>query len=189
MARTVSWIDRLRIERVVWVLDQRLYDLPRRSRIAKRREVRENLLAASHDVGTTDALRHLGDSRRLAIEYRAAEFGDRARPSWIAAAVFATGVPLLFNGMLGDASAAFGDGVTAGNPHATGTFTWSGIHYLQDTVTFTFVDGHVTSVVGGAWAPVCWAGLLVGTVLVGKLWRALPKLGPRHTRSAVGGRG
>ena len=53
MNRTLGWIDRLRIERVVWALDQRLYDLPRKSRIAKRREVRENLLTAAADIGTS----------------------------------------------------------------------------------------------------------------------------------------
>ena len=51
MTHSVSWIDRMRIERAVWALDQRLYDLPRKSRIAKRREVRENLITASHDIG------------------------------------------------------------------------------------------------------------------------------------------
>jgi hypothetical protein len=174
MTRTVTWIDRLRIERVVWMLDQRLYDLPRRSRIAKRREVRENLLAAAHDVGTTDALRHLGDGRRLAAEYLSAEFGDGPRHSWIAAAIFATGVPLLLEGYLGDASAAFGAGIIAADPNVTGTFTWSGIQYVQNDVTFHLADGHVTSVVGGAWGPVCWITWLIGTILVGRLWRLLP---------------
>jgi hypothetical protein len=174
MARTVSWIDRLRIERVVWLLDQRLYDLPRRSRIAKRREVRENLLAAAHDVGTSAALRHLGSGRRLASDYLSAEFGDGPRHSWTAAAIFATATPLLLNWWFGEATAAFADGVTAANPTATGTFTWSGIGHVQDTVTYTFVNGHDTSVLGGAWTPLCWAVWLVGTILVGRLWRLLP---------------
>ena len=41
------------------------------------------------------------------------------------------------------------DGITAANPNATGTFTWSGIKYLQDEVTYTFVHGKGSSV-GGA---------------------------------------
>ena len=89
MAHTVTWIDRLRIERVVWSLDQRLYDLPRKSRIAKRREVRENLVTAASDIGTADALRRLGSSQQLAAEYLSAEFGDDPRPYWVAAATFA----------------------------------------------------------------------------------------------------
>ena len=72
MSTSISWLDRLRIERVVWMLDQQLYDLPSKSRVAKRREVRENLLTAAHDVGTTEALRNLGTSSQLAHEYLAA---------------------------------------------------------------------------------------------------------------------
>ena len=170
MAHPVTWIDRLRIERAVWALDQRLYDLPRRSRIAKRREVRENLLTAAHDVGTTDALRHLGNSRQLAAEYRSAEYGDEARPSWIAAAIFFLTGQLVLTSLLSEAALAFGDGITAASPNATGTFTWHGISYLQDAVTYTFVNGEGTSV-GGAWTPFAWIIWIVATVLVGRLWR------------------
>ena len=49
MAHRLTWVDRLRIERVVWMLDQRLYDIPRESRIAHRREVRQNLLSAAQE--------------------------------------------------------------------------------------------------------------------------------------------
>ena len=66
MPHNVSWFDRMRIGRVVWMLDQRLYDLPRRSRIDKRREVRANLRAAASDIGTREALARLGNSRDLA---------------------------------------------------------------------------------------------------------------------------
>lgn len=178
MSHAVSWTDRLRIERAVWALDQRLYDLPRRSRIAKRREVRMNLIAAAHDVGTRDALGHLGDSRQLAAEYLAAELGEGPRHSWVAAAVFLLTAQLVLTSMLADAAMAFGDGVTAANPGATGTFTWSGIDHLQDDVTFTFVGG-AGDYVGGAWTPLAWGILIVATVLVGRLWRAVPR--SRHT--------
>ena len=57
MAHKLTWSDRLRIERVVWMLDQRLYDIPRESRLAHRREVRLNLLSAAQDIGTRAALR------------------------------------------------------------------------------------------------------------------------------------
>jgi hypothetical protein len=173
MSHTVTWIDRMRIERVVWSLDQRLYDLPRRSRIAKRREVRENLLTAAHDIGTGDALRHLGNSRQLAAEYRSAEFGDEPRPSWMAAGLFFVTAQLFFTSFLSEAALAFGDGITAANPSATGTFTWSGIRYLQDTVTYTFVNGRGDSV-GGAWTPFAWVLWAVATVAVGRLWRLVP---------------
>jgi hypothetical protein len=170
MSHTVTWVDRLRIERAVWALDQRLYDLPRKSRIARRREVRENLRVAVIDIGTGDALRNLGNSRQLAAEYRAAEFGDQARPLWIAAAVFFLGSQLLLTFFLNEAASAFGDGIKAAHPNATGTFTWGGIRYLQDTVTYTFVNGKGSSL-GGAWTPITWVVWIVMTVFVGRLWR------------------
>jgi hypothetical protein len=183
MPHTMTWLDRARIERAVWALDQRLYDLPRQSRIAKRREVRENLRAATIDVGTTDALRNLGNSRQLAAEYRAAEYGDEARPAWIAAALFLATGQLFFTAFLSEAAAAFGDGVKAAYPNASGTFTWSGIGYLQDTVTYTFADGK-GSYVGGAWTPLAWALWIVATVLVGRLWRVASVWRRRRTRQS-----
>ncbi len=96
MSHALTWIDRLRIERVVWTLDQWLYDLPRKARIARRRELRENLVVAAQDVGVTAALRNLGDSRQLAAEYLSAQFGEGARPSWVAAATFLLTGQLVF---------------------------------------------------------------------------------------------
>ncbi len=173
MSRAVSLIDRLRIERVVWSLDQRLYDLPRASRIANRREVRANLLSAAQDVGTREALRNLGSSSQLAADYLSAELGDGPRPSWLAAAVFLLTGQLLLTEILTEAAQAFGRGVLAADPHASGTFTWGGIHHLQSAVTFTFVDGKGSSV-GGAWTPAAYVVWVVAAVLVGRLWRLVP---------------
>jgi hypothetical protein len=168
----MSWLDRLRIERFVWTLDQQIYDLPRASRIAKRREVRDNLIAAARDIGTTQALRRLGSSRRLANEYLTAEFG-KPRHSWLAAAFVAGLVPLITLGFMSEAAAAYRDGITTVDSHATGTFTWQGIDYLQTSITYTFTDGHATQV-GGAWTPLTYAIWLLGTILAGRLWRLLP---------------
>jgi hypothetical protein len=179
VSHPVTWIDRLRIERAVWALDQRLYDLPRKSRIAKRREVRENLVAATHDIGAVDAVRRLGNSHQLAAEYLSAEFGERPRPSWVAAATFAVTAQLLFTWILSEAAIAFGDGIKAANPNVSGTFTWSGIQYLQDTVTYTYVHGRNASV-GGAWTPLAWAIWIILTVVVGRLWRVAPIWRRRH---------
>jgi hypothetical protein len=73
MPNQVTWLDRARIERVVWSLDQRLYDLPRASRIAIRREVRQNLLSAAREVGAGAALKQLGGTAELASGYLTAE--------------------------------------------------------------------------------------------------------------------
>ncbi|GIM96530.1 hypothetical protein [Paractinoplanes toevensis] len=171
------WFDRLRIERLVWSLDQQIYDLPRAQRIAVRREVRANLLEAAQDVGTTEALRRVGSSRRLAEQYLAAEFGDGPRPSWIGA-IYAAGLaPLLLNFFLSEAANAYRNAVTAADPHATGTYVWSGVSGLQSAITYTFTDGAASSH-GGAWTPltyVLWLLVIVGT---GRLWRLRPRRRP-----------
>lgn len=173
MPHSMTLIDRLRIELVVWSLDQRLYDLPRQSRIAKRREVRENLHAAVQEIGTKAALRNLGNSRQLAAEFRAAEFGDKPQPAWLTAAVYLFTGQLILTALLSEAAIAFGNGIKAVNPHVTGTFTWSGVHYLQESVTYTITNGDM-AFVGGAWTPLAWAIWIVSTIVVGRLWRAIP---------------
>ena len=179
MSHSLGWSDRLRIGRLVWSLDQQLYDLPRRSRISTRREVRENLLTAARDIGTSAALRNVGSSTRLAREYLAAQFGDQLRPSWTVAALFLLTGQLVFTALLGEAALAFGDGIRAADPAVSGTFRWHGIRYLQDTVTYTFVDGSGTSV-GGAWTPLAWALWIGATIVVGRLWRVVPMWRHRH---------
>lgn len=174
MPHTLSLLGRLRIERLVWSLDQRLYDLPRRSRISTRREVRANLVAAAGDVGAGQALRRIGGSRQLAESYLTAELGDGPRPSWTAAACFLALVPLLLNYVLSEAASAFQRGITVQDPHATGTFAWSGVSFLQSGMTFTFDQGHSTHV-GGAWTPLTYLLWLAGTIACGRLWRLLPR--------------
>ena len=143
MSHRLTWIDRLRIERVVWTLDQRLYDIPRASRIAHRREVRENLLSAAQDAGTTAALQNIGTSAQLAAAYLAVEFGDRPRHSWLAAALWAATSMLVVTALLADAANGFAAGIAAANPHATGAYHWSGLGLLQDGVTVN-ADGGLT---------------------------------------------
>ena len=78
MPHNVSWFDRMRIERVVWMLDQRLYDLPRRSRIDKRREVRANLRAAASDIDGAIALAQSPHLKKLKVlELFGNEIGTR----------------------------------------------------------------------------------------------------------------
>ena len=185
MPHPVTWRDRARIERVVWALDQRLYDLPRASRIATRREVRQNLITAARDVGAGAAVRQLGGIGELASEYLTAEYGDGPRHSWIAACVVLAGVPLILMAVLGDAALGFGRGITAANPHATGTYVWGGVSLLQDRVTYTLANGHGTYT-GGAMSPLAWALLIVGAVTAGRLWRTVPTLRRRRALHAAG---
>jgi len=171
MARRLTWIDRLRIERVVWTLDQRLYDIPRDSRIAHRREVRENLLSAAQDLGTTAALRNLGTSAQLAAAYLSVEFGDRPRHSWIAAAVWAATSMLVVTAVLADAANGFAAGVAAGNPHSIVIYHWGGLSLLQSGVTVKAASGH-TTVSGGGLSVAGWVLWVAIAVMVGRLWRA-----------------
>jgi hypothetical protein len=185
MPHDVSWLDRMRIERVVWMLDQRLYDLPRRSRIDKRREVRANLRTAASDLGTSEALARLGNTRELASEYLTAEFGGGPRPSWLAAGLFLLTGVLVGTSLLTDAAIAYRDGILAAHPRATGTFTWNGIDYLQTPVRYTFVNGSC-DFTGGAFSPLAWLLWIAATVLVGRLW-LLPSVWRRRraaTRAA-----
>jgi hypothetical protein len=176
--------DRLRIEWHVWILDQRLYDLPRASRIARRRELRENLQIAAQDVGLRQALANLGNGRVLADEYLQAEFGNAPRASWTAAAVFLCTALLVCLSLLTEAVNAFSKGVVAGDPSATGTFHWQGVPYLQDSVTYTAVNGEITSV-GGALTPLSYLLLFAGAVAIGRLWRMRPAFPWRTSSSAT----
>jgi hypothetical protein len=81
---------------------------------------------------------------------------------------------LVGTSLLTDAAVAYRDGILAANPHATGTFTWNGIGYLQTSVRYTFVDGS-SHFAGGAFSPLTWLLWTIATVLVGRLWR-LPSL-------------
>jgi hypothetical protein len=170
MSHTIGWWNRLRIERLVWSLDQRLYDLPRASRIATRREVRANLLEAARDVGAAEALRRVGGSRQLAQQYLTAEFGEGPRHSWIATAYVAGLLPMLFNYVFGEIAEAYQAGVAAADPSATGTFTWRGISYLQSPITVVLADGHASHS-GGAWTPLTYLLWLLATIAAGRLWR------------------
>ncbi|MCK9897710.1 hypothetical protein [Frankia sp. AgB32] len=171
MATSQTVLDRLRLERAVWTMDTRLQDLPRRSRINKRRELRDNLRLAAADVGARQAVRQLGDLRILAADYLAAEYGERTRrPSWSAAALTILGVEAVMTLLVHTGRAAFHAGITATNPQATGTYHWTGIPYLISDETFTYVHGTHTSV-GGAWTPLVYVIMLGGAVVTGRLWR------------------
>ncbi len=181
MTQQLNIADRLRIARVVWLLDQRIYEPPRRRRIAIRHEVRENLRTATADVGATHAIRNIGSVGELASGYLDAQFGGRSRPSWLAAAVFVFTTLLFLQSILTDAANAFARGVLTANPAYSGTLHWGGVHLLQTDVAVT-LSGGTTTLKGGALSVWAWLLLALGAIAVGRLWRALP----RRASSAVG---
>ena len=85
--------------------------------------------------------------------------------------------------ILADAANGFAAGITAGAPHATGTFHWGGLSALQDTVTCTAVNGR-TTVSGGGLSLLGWAPWLAIAVMVGRLWR-VPATWRARSRTAV----
>ena len=178
MTETLTWTDRIRVERAVWTLDTYLQNLPRKSRVSKRRELRVNLRAASADVGANEALRRLGNIRTIAAEYVVAEFGGPA-PSWtVAWCVMLPAFALMF--WLSNARIdAFRNGAIAANPHLTGMFHMSGVTYVLTNDTLTFANGKMTEV-GGTLLPLVYVCIIALTVLAGRLWRAIPILRRRR---------
>jgi hypothetical protein len=185
MTESLTVLDRARVERAVWTFDARLQDLPRRSRIAKRRELRQNLRAAASVVGARQAVYQLGDLRALAADYLTAEYGDVGRrPSWTAAAIWIAAIDLAMLLVDHVATTAFRAGVTAANAHPTGTFHWRGIKYLISESTLTYARGTV-SAIGGAWTVWVYVVMLGGAVVAGRLWRLMPGLRSRALASSA----
>ena len=176
MTQTPNVADRLRIERAVWTLDARLQDLPRKSRLARRRELRQNLWAAAEEIGARRAVAQLGDQRDLASGYLAAEYGDLSRrPSWTATAIWILSIDLFMLLLDHAASTAFKAGILAATLHPTGTFQWAGVSHLISPATVTYTNGAAASD-GGAWTPWVYVLMLGGAVVAGRLWRLLPDL-------------
>ena len=92
---------------------------------------------------------------------------------------------LVLTSLLTESTNAFGEGITAAAPEASGSYHWDGIAYLQSSVSYTFANG-VGESTGGAMTPLCYLILLLGTVYVGKLWRVpmLRRLVSRPTAAA-----
>jgi hypothetical protein len=183
-ALTLTWKDRTRIERAVWTLDSYLRNLPRKSRIAKRRELRVNLRAAAADVGANEALRRLGNIRTMAAEYLVTEYGGPG-PSWIVTTYFLFAAFFFMFWFLNVRIDAFKAGAIAASPNLTGTFHLTGVAYVFTKGTFIFNNGKVTEV-GGTLLPLVYVCVAALAVLVGRLWRAIPALRQRSLGAANG---
>jgi hypothetical protein len=142
MPNTLTLVDRLRIERVVWTVDFLVSDLPRRSQRAVRRDLRANLRAAAAEAGTSEAVRRLGSLRRLAAGYLDAEYGEEGpRPRWLKGLAWGIAVEMFVLGIASVSLQAFIDGVLAADRHASGTYTWSGLGLWGPGGSATLVDG------------------------------------------------
>jgi hypothetical protein len=176
---TLTWKDRMRIERAVWTLNSYLRNLPRKSRIAKRRELRVNLRAASADVGANEALRRLGNVRTMAVEYLVNEYGGPG-PSWIVATYVLFAGYFFMIWLVNARIAAFKVGAIAANSHLTGTFHLTGVAYVFHNVTFIFTNGKANEI-GGTFLPLVNVYIFALVILAGRLWRAVPALRRRRS--------
>ena len=143
MSGTLIWTDRLRIERAVWTLNSYMQTLPWRSQVAKRRELRVNLRAASADVGTKEALRRLGNVRTMTADYIIAEYGGPG-PSWWAAICVLPALWFMF--WLKCPNRRLQGGRNRGQSARHWMFHWHGVAYVFTDATFTFVNGKATEV-------------------------------------------
>jgi hypothetical protein len=178
---TLTWKDRMRIERAVWTLDSHLQNLPRKSRISKRRELRVNLRAAAVDVGANEALRRLGNIRTMAVEYLVTEYGGPA-PSWIVATYVLFAGYFFMIWLANTRIDAFRSGAIAANPHLTGIFHLSGVMHVLANDTFIFTNGKATEI-GATFLPLVNVYIFALAILAGRLWRVVPAL--RRRRSLV----
>jgi len=181
---TLTWKDRMRIERVVWTLDNYLRNLPRKSRIAKRRELRVNLRAASADVGANEALRRLGNVRTMAREYLVTEYGGPG-PSWIVATYVLFAGYFFMIWLVNARIGAFKVGAIAANPHLTGTFHLTGVAYVFHSATFIYTNGKANEI-GGTFLPLVNVYIFALAILAGRLWRAIPAVHQRALGISTG---
>lgn len=171
MGTTVTWIDRLRIERAVWTLDVLVQGLPGRTRKAIRQEMRANLRAATNEVGAAQAVRRLGSLRRLATDYLEAEYGQgRPRPRWLSAMFWVLAVEIVLLGFTFVGHSAFVAGVEAANPHPSGTYSWNSLQLLGVEGDVTYDDRGFAGA-GLSFSVWMLLYLLAAMILGGRLWR------------------
>jgi hypothetical protein len=185
---TLTWLDRLRIERTVQALELLVSDLPGPARRAMRREIRTNLRLAAAEHGSKVAVRRLGDLRVLAAQYIDAEYGDAApRPQWRRATVWALTAEVFVFAITFAGYAAFVDGVEAADPRPAGTYTWRGLEWLGIGGNVTYSDATLDrfGISFSAWALL---PVVIAAVVGGRLWR-LPRAWwqARHRHARVRG--
>jgi hypothetical protein len=170
----LSLIDRLRIARAVWTVNARLVDLPTRARIPIRRELRANLKAASAQVGSREAVRRLGNPRRLAVDYLDAEYGEgRPRPHYAAGVRWAVIFVIAYMGATMIWFEGFMAGVDAAGPRSDGNFSWGGGPWLPagDVI---YQDGHFNGFNLLVPLHTFFLGAVVVFFVGARMWRMMP---------------
>lgn len=171
-----SLVDRLRVERAIWVLDTLNGDLPGRRRKAIRNELRADLWASAQEVGTAEAIRRLGNLRRLSAGYSDAEYGEEGpRPRWVKGILWVALTEFVLMFVVLAQVQAFDAGLQEAGPGA-GEYEfrplgWGPIYnttYDDEGFTGFFLD------FTPALLPYM-AVIVVAFLVGGRMWRALPR--------------
>jgi hypothetical protein len=192
MPTPLNVVDWLRIERAVWTVDTYIQGLPSRSRVAVRRELRNNLRSSAAEVGAPEALRALGSLRRLALGYLDAEYGEgRPRPEilkgvfWTTAYDFAVVAAMIYG------YESFLAGLETGGAEP-GTYVWEPGRFFGYTAEVTFDENGLS---GFSWSlSALFIVYSLVVFLVGaRMWRLVPAWWrrvrrDRAIRSAAGNR-
>lgn len=185
MAQPLSWFDKVRIERTVWTLDTLLADLPSRARKSACRDIRTNLRAAAAEVGAAQALRDLGNVRRIALDYLDAEYGEQhPRPRIFRGVFWALLVELVILSWAVVGHEAFTTGLEAAGP-APGTYSWDALRVLGLATEVSFDEGGFS---GFSMYVYLWflVYVAVAFILGGRLWRLIPAWWRARRRSSTG---
>lgn len=180
--RTLTALDRLRLDRPVWTVAALLQDLAGKSRKAIRDELRDNLRAWAVEADASEAIRWLGPPRVVAANYLAAEYGEgRPRPRWLGGMFWAISLAVL--GIVGER--AFVDRIVAASRNASGTYVWDGFRHWGPHGEVSLVDGE-TETARLTWPLIPWLlALCLAYGLGGRMWRTL---GLTPVRQRVDGR-
>jgi hypothetical protein len=171
-----SLVDRLRVERAIWVLDTLNGDLPGRRRKAIRNELRADLWASAQEVGTAEAIRRLGNLRRLSAEYSDAEYGEDApRPRWLKGIFWGALTDFVLMFVTAAQLAAFEAGLLAAGPGA-GEYEYRPLGWGPIYNTTYDDEGFTGFYLDLVPALLPYAAVqVVAFVVGGRMWRALPK--------------
>jgi hypothetical protein len=171
-----SLADRLRVERAIWVLDTFNGDLPGRRRKAIRAELRADLWASAQDVGTAEAIRRLGDLRRLSAGYADAEYGEEGpRPRYLKGIFWTVITEFVLMFVTLAQIQAFDAGLQEAGPGA-GEYEYRPLRWGPIYETTYDEEGFTGFLLDFTPALLPYALVLLVAFLVGgRMWRALPR--------------
>jgi hypothetical protein len=171
-----SLVDRLRVERAIWVLDTFNGDLPGRRRKAIRAELRADLWASAQEVGVAEAVRRLGNLRRLSAGYADAEYGeDGPRTRYLKGIFWSVLAEIVLIFVMMAQVFAFDAGLMEAGSRA-GEYRFRALGWGPVYETTYDEEGFISFSLDFTPALLPYALVLLVAFLVGgRMWRALPR--------------